>query len=119
MKDNGRIRMTAFNNILYCEAYMEGEFTLDDASSILDEARANYELPVDVILYKASTYSVTVEVQLMMSNKLDELRNFVYIVDNETKKASAEFAADTYMKPYNARIASSLDEAYAMLLASV
>lgn len=115
MIDTGRIRMKVVNEILYCEAYMEDEFSLRDAHVILEEARNSFDHPADMILKKVSTYSVAVDVQLMMSRKIVELRNFIYVVDNEMKRASAEFAAESYMQPYNTCIVDSVNEAYEML----
>ena len=115
MIDNGRIRMEIDNNILYCEAYMDDEFLMSDANVILQAALKNFFQPADMILKKASTYSVALDVQMMMSRNIDELRNFIYVVDTEMKQASAEFAAKSYMSSYNTRIAGSVHEAYEML----
>jgi hypothetical protein len=46
---------------------------------------------------------------------VEEFRNFVYVADELTKKESAEYAAENYMKAYNTRVARTKEEAYVML----
>jgi len=113
--DTGRIKMENFKGILYCEAYMNDEFTLCDLESMREEIRKNYSPSTDVILKKTGSYSVTAEAQVVLWKGIDEFRNFVYVADDIMKKESAEYAAENYMQPYNTRVASTKEEAYAML----
>ena len=113
--DTGRIRMNNFNGILYCEAYMNDEFTLSDLHSMLEEIREHYSPATDVILKKVGSYSVSIDAQLTLMKGVDEFRNFVYVTDEPRKRESAVFAAQNYMKAYNTRVASTKEEAYAML----
>lgn len=110
--------MTNYKGVLYCEAYLETEYTVDDIKTMIDEIRENFTPPVDVILKKVGSYSLDSEAQRMLVETVKEFRNFVYVVDNKTKRASAEFAISDYMKPYNTRIARTREEAYMMLKAS-
>lgn len=107
--------MESYKGVLYCEAYMNDEFSVEDLESMINEIRKNYNSNSDVILKKVGTYSVSPDVQLKLSKKIKEFRNFVYLVDNGVKKASAEYAAASYMSPYNTRVASTKEEAFAML----
>lgn len=113
--DTGRIRMEDYRGVLYCEAYMNDEFNLDDLAAMRAEIHKNYSSHSDVILTKAGTYSVSVQAQTTLWKGIPEFRNFVYVVDNDWKRESAEYAAMTYMRPYNARVASSREEAYEIL----
>ena len=79
------------------------------------EIHKNYNSHADVILKKAASYSVSVDAQTTLWKGIPEFRNFVYIVDNEWKRESAEYAAMTYMQPYNTRVANNKEEALAML----
>ena len=113
--DTGRIKMENFNGILYCDAYMNDEFTLNDLESMREEIRNNYSPPTDVILKKTGTYSVSAQAQVALWKGVSEFRNFVYVADEPVKKESAEYAAENYMSPYNTRVATTKEEAYAML----
>lgn len=113
--DNGRLRIENYNGVVYCEWYLDTEYTVEDVKSMIDEIHENFTPPVDIILKKAASYSFCLEGQLFLKNKVEEFRNFIYVVDNMTKHASAEYATSTYMKQYNARIATSKEEAYMML----
>ena len=115
MIDNGRLRMKSYQGILYCEAYMDDEFSLDDLASMINEIRKNYNSYSDVILKKVGTYSVALDAQLKLSRKVKEFRNFVYLVNSDVKKASAEYAAASYMNPYNTRVATTIEDAFTML----
>ena len=107
--------MENFNGILYCEAYMDDEFTLNDLESMRAEIRKNYSPSTDVILKKTGSYSVSLEAQMTLWKGVEEFRNFVYVADELTKKESAEYAAENYMKAYNTRVARTKEEAYMML----
>ena len=97
---------------------MNDEFSLEDLASMRAEIHRNYSSHADVILKKVGAYSVSVDAQTTLWKGIPEFRNFIYVVDNERKRESAEYAAMTYMRPYNARIASSKEEAYTMLIES-
>ena len=113
--DTGRIKMENFNGILYCDAYMNDEFTLSDLESMRKEIRKNYAPSTNVILKKSGSYSVSAEAQAVLEKGIEEFRDFVYVADDKVKKESAEYAASIYMKPYNTRVASTKEEAYTML----
>jgi hypothetical protein len=113
--DTGRIKMENYKGVLYCDAYMNDEFTVSDLESIRAEIRKNYPPSTDVILKKSGSYSVSAKAQAVLWKGVDEFRNFVYVADETIKKESAEYAATNYMKPYNTRVARTKEEAYAML----
>jgi len=113
--DTGRIKMENLKGILYCDAYMNDEFTLNDLESMREEIRKNYAPSTDVILKKSGSYSVSAEAQAELMKGIEEFRNFVYVADVKVKRESAEFAATFYMKPYNTRVARTKEEAYTML----
>ena len=115
MKDTGRLTMEPYKGILYCDAYMSDDFSLDDLNSILDEIRENYASNADLILRKSGTYSVSAEVQMKLFGVVPEFRNIAYVVDNEIKRASAEYAAETYMQFYKTCVVASKEEAYTVL----
>lgn len=107
--------MESFRGILYCEAYMDDEFSIADLDSMLEEIRKNYGGYSDVILKKTGAYSVAVDAQLKLARRVKEFRHFVYVVDNAVKRASAQFAATSYMKHYATQVASSREEACELL----
>ncbi len=113
--DNGRIRLEDSNGVLQCDVYMDDEFSLDDLSVIRQVIRKNYAPSVDIICLNSGSYSVSMEVQKAAVEGIDEFRNIVYVVDGKTKRDSAEFAASTFMKAYNARIVNSVQEAHELL----
>lgn len=113
--DNGRIKIEDFDGILQCDVYMDDEFSLDDLSVIRDEIRKNYPPCADIICINSGSYSVSLEVQQVALSGIVEFRNIVYVVDGSTKRNSAEYAASTFMKSYNARVASSVKEAHDIL----
>ena len=113
--DTGRIKMENYNGVLYCEAYMEDEFSLDDLAAMRAEIHKHHNSHSDVILKKVGTYSVSVDAQTTLWKGIPEFRNFVYVVDNDWKRESAEYAAMTYMQKYNTRVADSKEDAFAML----
>ena len=111
--------MENYNGVLYCESYMEDEFSLDDLESMRQEIRKNYSSKVDVILKKVGGYSVSTDAQTTLWKGVNEFRNFVYVVDNVLKMNSAKYAADHYMKLYNTRVAATKEEAYELLSENV
>ncbi len=113
--DTDRIKMENFHGVLYCEAYMEDEFTLRDLNAMREEIRKNYSIPTDVILKKVGSYSVSAQAQVILWKGVEEFRNFVYVADELVKKESAQYAAENYMQLYNTRVARTKEEAYAML----
>lgn len=118
MKDDGRLLMGSYKGVLYCEAYMDNDFTVDDVMSMVDEINQNYDGCTDIILKKAGSYSVAVEAQLLLREKVKEFRNFVYVADTERKKVASEYAANSYMSKYNTKVASSKEEAFEILKAN-
>jgi len=94
--DTGRIRMENYRGILYCEAYMRDEFSLSDLESMRAKIREDYAPTTDVILKKSDSYSVSLEAQLILQKGVEEFRDFVYVVDDNKKKDSAEYAAASY-----------------------
>jgi hypothetical protein len=114
--DTGRISMEDYRGILYCEAYMSDEFSSSDLESMRAKIRADYAPSTDVILKKSGSYSVALDAQLILQKGVKEFRNFVYVVNDNKKKDSAEYAAASYMQRYNTRVASTKEEAYAMLI---
>ena len=116
--DSGRLKFENYKGVLYCEAYLDTEYTADDIKVVIDEIRENFTPPIDVIVKKVGSYSLDSDAQNMLIQNIKEIRNFIYVVDSITKNSSAEFAALTYMEPYNTRIASSKEEAYMMLMDS-
>ena len=117
--DNGRLRIEDFKGVLYCEAYLDIEYSTKDIQSMIDEAKENFSVPVDVILNKIGSYSLSSKAQIMLMKHVEEFRHFVYVVDDDKKKGSAEYAASTYMKSYNTRIAGSKEEAYEKLVSDL
>lgn len=115
MTDTGRLSMEDYKGILYCEAYMNDEFTVTDLETLRAEIRNHYNGHTDMILYKSGTYSVAMETQRLLLRKVPEIGHFVYVVDNKVKRASAEFAAGSYMQSYHTQIAGSKEEAYELL----
>lgn len=115
MKDNGRIKMESYHGILYCEAYMDGEFTVEDVDSVTNEITEHYNGYSDVIFNKVGSYSINAEAQIKLELKVKEFRNFIYVADTAIKKHSSEFAAKSYMEPYNTKVASTKEEAYKIL----
>ena len=113
--DNGRIKMVDYHGILQCDVYMDDEFSLNDLSAIREEIRKNYSPSADIICVNSGSYSISLEVQKAAMAGIDEFRNIVYVVDGKTKRDSAEYAASTFMRPYNARVASSVKEAHDIL----
>jgi hypothetical protein len=115
MMDTGRLKFENYNGILYIDAYLNGEFNLNDLKDILNEIRENYSPATDVILKRSGSYSVAANVQTTARSGVKEIRNLVYVVEDEKKRKYAEFASTSYMKPYNAQIASSVEEAFSLL----
>lgn len=115
MTDTGRLKFENYNGLLYIDAYLNGEFTLNDLEDILKEIRKNYSPTTDIILKRTGSYSVAAKVQTTVRNGIKEVRNLVYVVEDEKKKKFAEFASNTYTSPYNACIANSIEEAYSIL----
>lgn len=113
---NPRIKMQPYRDALLCDAHIDDELSLEDLQAIRDEIRLRYSPPMDVIFIRSSSYSVSAEVQSILSSHIEEFRNFVYVVDTPRKRTSAEFAAGSYMQPYNTQIAGSVEEAYFLLL---
>jgi hypothetical protein len=107
--------MEAYEDILYCDVHINEEFTLDDLHTIIGEIHRHYSPPIDVILKRSSSYSVSSEAQAVLAKKIPEFKNFVYVVDTPRKKASAEFAARSYMKPYNTWVVATVEAALAIL----
>lgn len=113
--DNGRLRMRDLDGVLYCEAYMSDEFSRADVKSMVDVIRAHYHGKADIILKKDASYSVSVEAQVFLSKGVPEFGNFVYLVNNDLRRGSAEYAAETYMKRYNAQVTDRLEHARQLL----
>lgn len=114
--DNGRIRMRALDGVLYCEAYMNDEFKVSDVQAMIDCIKKHFFGKCDIILKKIGSYSVSVEAQIFLSKGVREFGNFVYVVDSDVKYESAEYAAHTYMKAYNTKVARSIELAQKMLI---
>jgi hypothetical protein len=113
--DNSRISMRDYNGVLYCEAYMADEFRVGDVQSMIEVIKSHYSGNCDIILKKVGNYSVSVEAQIFLSKGVREFGSFIYVVDSEIKRESAEYASQTYMKSYNAAIATSIEQAYQKL----
>ena len=96
---------------------MDDEFSVADLEAMRAEIREHFQGCSDVILKKAGAYSVALAAQRILLRNIDEFRHFVYVVDNKIKRASAEFAAGSYMASYKTQIAKTKQEAVALLKA--
>ncbi len=110
-----RIKLENYNGVLYCDACMDDEFSMGDLEIIREEIRKNFSSSTDIICKESGRFSVSGDVQKILWGGIDEFRNVVYVADNESKKSGARYAAETYMRKYNTRIASTKEAAYAML----
>jgi hypothetical protein len=110
-----RVKMEDYRGVLYIETRMNDEFTLDDLNIIRDEIRKKYSYPIDVICKKAGSYSVALSAQTEARKGIEEIRNFVYVVDDIKKKQSARYATLSYMARYNAQVAKSKEKAFDIL----
>jgi len=114
--DNGRIKMENYNGILCCDVYINDELSLNDLEAIREEIRRNYAQCADIICVSTGSFSISADVQMAALQGINEFRNVVYVVNGKTKRDSAEFAAATFMKSYNARIVASKEEAHQLLM---
>ncbi len=113
--DSDRLKLENYNGVLYCDVRMNDEFSLSDLEDIRNEIHHNFSSSTDVICNESGSYSVAGDVQKILWKGIDEFLNVVYVVDNESKRSSAKYAAETYMKKYNARLAVTKEAAFAML----
>lgn len=113
--DTGRLRMDKYRGVLYCQAYLDTEYTADDIQAMIDFIHSFFSPPADVILEKIGSYSLSSEAQIMLWNGVDEFRNFVYVVDNDIKRNIAQHAITTYMRRYNTQIVRTKEDAYTLL----
>lgn len=107
--------MENYHGILCCDVYMNDELSLRDLDAIREEIRRNYARCADIICISTGSHSISIEVQKAALEGINEFRNVVYVVDGKTQKDCAEYAAATFMKPYNARIVNTLEEAHELL----
>ena len=110
-----RIKLENYNGVLYCDACMNDEFSLNDLDTIRDEIRKNFSSSTNIICKESGSYSVAANVQKILWKGIDEFLNVVYVVDNESKRSAALYAAETFMSKYNTRVAGTKEAAYAML----
>lgn len=115
MKDTGRIKMQDFRGLLYCDAYMNDEFGVDDVEAMAAEIREHYGSHSDIILKKSGIYSVSVAAQLKLIEGVPEFGNFCYVVADKIKRSSAEYASISYMAQYNTQVADSMEQAFELL----
>ncbi len=115
MMDTERIKLENLNGILYVDVCMNDEFSLSDLEAIRDEIRKNFSSSANLICKESGSYSVAGDVQKILWRGIDEFQNVVYVVDNESKRSAARYAAETYMRKYNARLAGTKEAAYEML----
>ena len=110
-----RIKFEDYKGVLYCDAIFNDEFTLSDLEAIREEIRKNYTVPADVIYKRTGSYSVAADAQMVLWKGIPEFRNFIYVFEEKSKENPVRYATETYMFKYNARAASTKEEAYAML----
>ena len=113
--DTERIKLENYNGVLYCDACMDDEFSMGDLEAIRDEIRKNFSSSTNVICKESGCFSVAADVQKTLWKGIDEFLNVVYVVDNESKRNNARYAAETYMAKYNTRVAGTKEAAYSML----
>jgi len=94
---------------------MDDEFSMVDLEFIREEIRKNFSPSTDIICKESGRFSVSGDVQKILWDGIDEFENVVYVAETELKRSGALFAAETFMKKYNTRVAGSLEAAYAML----
>lgn len=114
--DTGRLRLEKYRGLLYCEAYMQDEFIEPDIQIMIDYINKYLNGLSDVILEKASNYSVSGKCQIRLSRGIKELRNFAYVADGGMKRDSAIYACKNYMANYNAQVFNTREEAYTYLV---
>ena len=113
--DAGRINFENYNGVLYCDAMMNDEFSVSDLEAIRHEIQNNYSSAANVIYKRSGTYSVTSDAQMILWKGIADFMNFIYVIDHESMRNTTRYAVETYMHKYNARIANTKEEAYAML----
>ncbi len=113
--DNGRLKINDHDGIVFCDAYLDDEWTVEDVHALVDEIRNSFSPPVDVILRRTGSYSIASEAQALLATNLPEFKRIIYVVDTPTKRASVAFAIKSYMKSYDVEIADSLEEAVGIL----
>lgn len=110
-----RIVMENLNGVLFCDAVMKDEFAITDVYLIRDKINTDFAGKSDVILRRVHSYSVAFDAQALLHEGVPEINNFVYVVNDEMKKESAEFAASSYMKRYNTKVVMTKEEALKVL----
>jgi hypothetical protein len=115
MMNSERIKFENYNGVLFCDACMDDEFSMMDLEFIREEIRNNFSPSTDVICKESGSYSVSAEVQKTLWRGIGEFLNVIYVVDSESKRSGAQYAAETFMKKYNPRVASTKEAAYEML----
>jgi uncharacterized protein YuzB (UPF0349 family) len=115
MMDSERIKLENYNGVLYCDVCINEEFTLSDLEAIRDEIRKNFSSSTDVICKESGCFSVAANVQKMLWKGIDEFLNVIYVAENQSKRNNAKYAAETYMRKYNTRVAGTKEAAFAML----
>ena len=115
MMDSQRIKLENYNGVLYCDACMDDEFSMGDLQAIRDEIRKNFSSSTNVICKESGCFSVAADVQKMLWKGIKEFMNVVYVVDNESKRSAARYAAETYMVKYNTQVVGTKEAAYAIL----
>jgi hypothetical protein len=116
--NGGRITFENYKGILYCNASLNDEFTLSDLESMRREIREHYSAHTDIIYKRSGRYSIALDAQTILWEGIPEFRNFIYVIDDKSKENAVRYAVETYMRKYNTRVASTKEEAYAMLTES-
>ena len=113
--DSQRIKLENYNGVLYCDARMDDEFSVRDLEIIRDEIRKNFSSSTDIICKESGCFSVSGDVQKILWGGIDEFQNVIYVAENDSKRSGALYAAETYMRKYNTRVANTKEAALEML----
>ncbi len=114
--DNGRIRIENYKDALLCDVYLDGELVKDDILWAIEEIGKSYDFPVDIIVKRTGSYSLSMDMQEMLMNGIEELLGSIALVTNDKrKKKVANYERAIFLKAYKCGVFNTVDEAYRFL----
>lgn len=114
-KDSGKIRVEVREGIPVVEVYHNGELTLTDIlwikHTLLNEMDPPLKLPVDFIIDRVGSYSLSEDAYINMQQIVSEGNRIAFVTHSPTQEVVTDLAANSYLREKMVKKFPSVDEA--------
>ena len=114
--NGGDLKNNCWGEILSMGAKMKGVagVVVDGAARDTDMCK-EFEFPVDIIIKRTGSYSVSTEMQELLMDGIQEVGRIAQVADENMKKDVANYEKNFFLRKYKCEVFDTVHDAYVFL----